>query len=30
MAKLSEMFKKYNWVFFSVLILTGIYLTSLC
>ncbi len=29
MAKLSEMFKKYNWVFFSVLILTGIYLTSL-
>ncbi|MBM4278202.1 MAG: PAS domain S-box protein [Deltaproteobacteria bacterium] len=29
MAKLPEIFKKYNWVFFGVLILTGIYLTSL-
>jgi len=28
MAKLSQIFKKYNSVFFSVLILTGIYLTS--
>ncbi|MBS3917293.1 MAG: hypothetical protein KG012_00255 [Deltaproteobacteria bacterium] len=29
MANLSEIYKKYNWVFSGVLILTGIYLTSL-